>query len=243
MKTSIWPPQTRPFSCAKSSSSSYFTRAALRVDQRLPGLPEGVVLVAAAADGADGAAVGVDQHLGADALRRGAVGDDDGDQRHVLGARRAPRRARRRLPGSWPASIITETGAVRTTWSARCRSGRPRWWCAGRPAAPAGRYRGRSPTWVTPGGTGNGTLARPGRGALHEGRPDRQRRLRAAQPEHLVVVEPDPDDGQQLRREADEPGVAQVVGGAGLAGGVEREAGGARRGAGALADARCASCW
>ena len=47
-------------------------------------------------------------------------------------------------------------------------------------------------------------------------------------PSDLVVVEADPDDGQQLGREADEPRVAQVVGGAGLAGGVEREAGGAR---------------
>ena len=82
-----------------------------------------------------------------------------------------------------------------------------------------------------------------GQRAHHERRPDRQRRLRAAQAERLVVVEADPDDRQQLRREADEPGVAQIVGRAGLAGGVEREAGGARAGAGAFVDARCASCW
>ena len=44
-------------------------------------------------------------------------------------------------------------------------------------------------------------------------------------PERLVVVEPDPDDRQQLRREADKPGVAQIVGGPGLACGVQLEAG------------------
>ena len=54
--------------------------------------------------------------------------------------------------------------------------------------------------------------------AHHELRPDRQRRLRAAQAERLIVVESDPDDGQQLRREADEPRVAQIVGRAGFAG-------------------------
>ena len=70
--------------------------------------------------------------------------------------------------------------------------------------------------------------ARPASARDMNGGPDRQRRLRAAQAERLVVVEPDPDHRQQLRREADEPGVAQVVGRAGLAGGVEREAGGAR---------------
>ena len=51
-----------------------------------------------------------------------------------------------------------------------------------------------------------------------------------------VVVEAHPDDGQQLRREADEPGVAQIVGGAALAGGIGREAHRARGGAGALVD-------
>ena len=43
-------------------------------------------------------------------------------------------------------------------------------------------------------------------------------------PTGCVVVEADPDDGEQLGREADEPGVAQIVGRAALAGGVEREA-------------------
>src|SRR5690349_17413389 len=51
---------------------------------------------------------------------------------------------------------------------------------------------------------------------LHEFGPDRQRRLRAAQPELLVVVVADPYDGQKLRREAGEPRIAEVVGGAGL---------------------------
>ena len=54
---------------------------------RLARLPERVVLVAAAADRADRAAVGEDQHLGAGALRRGAVGADDGDERGRLAAR------------------------------------------------------------------------------------------------------------------------------------------------------------
>ena len=74
-------------------------------------------------------------------------------------------------------------------------------------------------------------------------RPDRQRRLRAAEAERLVVVEADPDDRQQLRREADEPGVAQVVGRAGLAGGVEREALLPARRRRCPRSARCASCW
>ena len=52
--------------------------------QRLARLPQRLVLVAAAADGADDAAVGVDEHLGADALGRGAVGRHDGDERHFL---------------------------------------------------------------------------------------------------------------------------------------------------------------
>ncbi len=45
-------------------------------------LPERLVLVAAAADRADRAPVGVDEHLGADALRRRAGGRHDGDERH-----------------------------------------------------------------------------------------------------------------------------------------------------------------
>ena len=84
---------------------------------------------------------------------------------------------------------------------------------------------GSMSTNATPSGASNGTLARAGERAHHELRPDRQRRLRARQPERLVVVEADPDDRQELGREADEPGVAQIVGRAGLAGGVEREPG------------------
>ena len=43
-----------------------------------------------------------------------------------------------------------------------------------------------------------------GEGASHERRPDRQGSRRSAQPEWLVVVEADPDHGDELRREADE---------------------------------------
>ena len=53
---------------------------------RFAGFPEGVVLVAAAANRADGPAVRKDQHLGADALRRGAGGGHDGDEGNFLPA-------------------------------------------------------------------------------------------------------------------------------------------------------------
>ena len=46
----------------------------------------GVVLVAAAADGADGPAVGVDQHLGAGPLRRRSARAHDGHERDRLAA-------------------------------------------------------------------------------------------------------------------------------------------------------------
>ena len=59
---------------------------------RLARLPERVVLVAAAADRADRAAVGEDQHLGAGALRRRAVA------RARPSRARPPRRARARRP-------------------------------------------------------------------------------------------------------------------------------------------------
>src|SRR6185503_3177996 len=49
-------------------------------------LPERIVLVAAAANRPDGAAIGEDEHLRADALRRGAGGGDDGDERRRLAA-------------------------------------------------------------------------------------------------------------------------------------------------------------
>jgi hypothetical protein len=52
--------------------------------QHLPRLADGVVLVAAAADGADDAAVGKDQHLRADALRRRSRGRHDRDERHFF---------------------------------------------------------------------------------------------------------------------------------------------------------------
>ena len=80
-------------------------------------------------------------------------------------------------------------------------------------------------TKMMPSGALNVDVGVAGQGAGHERGPDRQRRLRAAQAERLVVVHADPDDRQQLGREADEPGVAQIVGRSRLAGGVEREAG------------------
>ena len=49
-------------------------------------LPERLVLVAAAADRPHRAAVRVDQHLCADALRRGSGRRDDGDERHLVAA-------------------------------------------------------------------------------------------------------------------------------------------------------------
>ena len=52
-----------------------------------PGLAERILFVAAAADGAERAAVLEDEHPGADALRRRALRADDGDQRHRLAAR------------------------------------------------------------------------------------------------------------------------------------------------------------
>ena len=55
-------------------------------------------------------------------------------------------------------------------------------------------------------------------GLLHEVGPDRHRRPRRAQPGARAVVEADPHAREQLGRVADEPRVAKVVGGAGLAG-------------------------
>ena len=54
---------------------------------RFARFPEGVVLVAPAADRADRAAVGEDEHLRARPLRRRAVGADDGHERGRLAAR------------------------------------------------------------------------------------------------------------------------------------------------------------
>src|SRR6056297_3770525 len=54
---------------------------------------------------------------------------------------------------------------------------------------------------------------------FHEVDPDRQRRARTllAGPQRLVLVEAHPGDGDQVGVEAAEPGVAAIVGGAGLA--------------------------
>ena len=56
------------------------------VGDRLARLPERVVLVAAAADRADDAAVGEDEHLRADPLRRRSGRRDDRDERRRLAA-------------------------------------------------------------------------------------------------------------------------------------------------------------
>jgi hypothetical protein len=55
---------------------------------RLAGFPEGVVLVAPAADGADRASVGKHQHLRARPLRRRSVGPDHGHERGRVAARK-----------------------------------------------------------------------------------------------------------------------------------------------------------
>ena len=55
------------------------------------------------------------------------------------------------------------------------------------------------------------------RGRPHEVGPDRQRRPGARELERRALVEADPDDRDQTRRVAGEPGVPRVVGGTGLA--------------------------
>src|SRR5262245_28256069 len=86
-------------------------------------------------------------------------------------------------------------------------------WADVREADPLGHVEGRA--------------VAAGEGARHELCPDGEGRLRTGQAERLVLVVADPDDRQEVGREAGEPGVAQVVRGAGLAGRVERKPGGA----------------
>src|SRR5207249_6371036 len=74
-----------------------------------------------------------------------------------------------------------------------------------------------------------------GERALHELRPDRQRRLRAAQADGLIVVEAHPHHREELASEDRGPRVANVDARARLAGRVERVAGGARTGLGPFA--------
>jgi len=57
-----------------------------------------------------------------------------------------------------------------------------------------------------------------GDSGFHEAGPNWQRRLGAREPQRLVVVVSDPDDGEEIRRESYEPGIALIVRGAGLAG-------------------------
>src|SRR5215471_14037844 len=59
----------------------------------------------------------------------------------------------------------------------------------------------------------------------HKGRPDGQRRLGARQPNRLIVVESHPHHREELRRESNEPRVAQIVRRAGFAGGFQPEPG------------------
>src|SRR5437762_11664401 len=56
---------------------------------------------------------------------------------------------------------------------------------------------------------------------LHELRPDGERGLGPAEADRLIVVEAHPHDREELRSEAGEPGVSQIVGGSRIAGGVE----------------------
>ena len=80
MNTSIWPPHTRPGLFGEVVVEVVLHGGGLARREHGPGLADGVVLVAAAADRADNAAVAKHQHLRADALRRGPVGRDDRDQ-------------------------------------------------------------------------------------------------------------------------------------------------------------------
>ena len=75
-----------PDSCDEVVVEVVLDERRLAGGDRLARLAERVVLVAAAADRADGPAVGEDQHLGAGALRRRAVGADDRHQRARLAA-------------------------------------------------------------------------------------------------------------------------------------------------------------
>ena len=228
------------------------------------------MLVAAAADRADRAAVGEDQHLGADALRRGPVrGTMVTSATASPRASAAVRAARTASMGNYTRSCTghesrsDEHGAERRSpcdraprpviydlpvhvahlgrfGAAQERLLEQRAGSSGPASLPVSRSMS---TQMMPGGSAKGRFGWPASARHHERRPDGQRRLRAAQAERLVVVEAHPDHGQQLRREADEPRVAQVVGGARLASGVEREAAGARARRRCPRSARCASCW
>ena len=86
-------------------------------------------------------------------------------------------------------------------------------------------------TNVMPGGTLNGTLARPAVARIMNSVQMGSAAWAPLRPSGLIVVEADPHHGEQVGSEADKPGVAQIVGGAGLACSVEGEARGARAGA------------
>jgi hypothetical protein len=84
MNTSIWPPQTSPTSSANVVVQLVLDIQRLARVNRFARLPERIVFVAAAADRADRAAVRVDEHLGADALRGRPRGRGDRDERDLL---------------------------------------------------------------------------------------------------------------------------------------------------------------
>ncbi len=94
---------------------------------------------------------------------------------------------------------------------------------AGSSAWPAGPCPCRCPRTSRRSGRSNARLGRPASARRMNDVQIGQRGLRSAQADGRVVVEADPDHRQQFGRQAGEPGVAQVVGGARLAGGVERE--------------------
>ena len=73
-------------------------------------------------------------------------------------------------------------------------------------------------------------------GDAHEVGPDRQRGLRAREAQHVPLIEPDPDEGDEPGRVADEPGVAALVRRARLPGDRSGHAEGPRRGAGAAVE-------
>ena len=82
----------RPDSCDEVVVEVVVHERRLAGGDGLARLAERVVLVAAAADGADGPAVGEDEHLRAGALRRRAVGADDRHERARLAALERGRR-------------------------------------------------------------------------------------------------------------------------------------------------------
>ena len=74
------------------------------------------------------------------------------------------------------------------------------------------RYRGRCRRSVMPSGALNVTLARPASARVMNAVQIGSAACVPLRPTRLVVVQADPDHRQQLGREADEPGIAEIVG-------------------------------